>query len=327
MAGITGMGDTFDLPNYTGELFNLTPQDTPLLSAIGGLTGGKSADSTVWSWQTEDLRDADDARQRLEGAAAPTATARVRANVRNVLEIHQEALEISYTKQAAIGQIASNGSSHPYGEAGTGSNPVTDEVNHQLGLHIKQVARDVEKTFITGTFNEPANNSTARRTRGLIDAIDTNVLNAGDTPLVKADVLDVMQDAYDNGGIMESETRTLMCNSTQKRALTEQFVNATDGYRWQDNTVGGVKVQSIETDFGTLNVMLNRHVPSDVVLILSLEDLSPVFLEVPGKGHFFVEQLAKTGASDSYQLYGEIGLEYGNEKKHACIYNLGGYTS
>jgi len=327
MAGITGMGDTFDLPNYTGELFNITPQDTPLLSSIGGLTGGKSTDSTVISWQTEDLRDAADDRQRLEGADAPTAEARVRANVRNVVEVHQEALTISYTKQAAYGQIATNGSSHPYAEAGSGSNPVTNEVNHQLGLHLKQVARDVEKTFITGTFNEPANNATARRTRGLVDAIDTNVVNANDTVLTKDDVLDAMQECYDNGGLMDTETRTIMLGSTQKRALTEEFINSTDGYRFDTKNVGGVNVQTIETDFGLLNVMLNRHVPADVVLILSLEDLSPVFLEVPGKGHFFVEELAKTGASDKYQLYGEIGLEYGNERKHACIYNLGGYSS
>ena len=327
MAGITGMGDTYDLPNYTGELFNITPQDTPLLSAIGGLTGGKSIDSTVWSWQTEDLRDAADDRQRVEGADAPTAEARVRGVVRNVVEIHQEALTVSYTKQAAIGQIGSNGSSHPYGVAGTGSNPVTDEVNHQLGLHLKQVARDVEKTFITGTFNEPSNISTARRTRGLIDAIDTNVVDGGDTPLTREDVLAAMQEAYDNGGLMDTETRTLMLGSTQKRALTDEFINSGDGYRFQSSNIAGVNVQQIETDFGLLNVILNRHVPSDVALILSLEDLSPVFLEVPGKGHFFVEELAKTGASDKYQLYGEIGLEYGNERKHAAIVNLGGYSS
>ena len=34
MAGITGMGTTFDLPNYAGELFALTPEDTPLLLSL-----------------------------------------------------------------------------------------------------------------------------------------------------------------------------------------------------------------------------------------------------------------------------------------------------
>ena len=35
MAGITGLGTTFNLPNYHGELFAVSPTDTPLLSEIG----------------------------------------------------------------------------------------------------------------------------------------------------------------------------------------------------------------------------------------------------------------------------------------------------
>ena len=42
MGAVSGMGDSYDLPNYVGELFNITPNDTPFLSAIGGMTGGKS---------------------------------------------------------------------------------------------------------------------------------------------------------------------------------------------------------------------------------------------------------------------------------------------
>lgn len=328
MAGITGQGDTFDLPNYTGELFGLTPADTPLLSLTGGLTGGEEVVATVFTWQTYDLRDASDSRQRLEGADAPTAEARVRASVRNVLEIHQEQLEVSYTKQAAIGQIDAVGSSHPNADGThTGSNPVTSEIDWQLSQHIKQIARDVEKSFITGTFQEPANNSTARKTRGLVEAISTNAVDGGDTPLTKDDVLTAMQEAYDSGGLMEDETRTIMLGSTQKRALTEEFINATDGYRYETRNVGGENVQFIETDFGRLNVVLNRHVPTDVALILSLEEISPVFLRVPGKGHFFTEPLSKSGAADKFQIYGEIGLKYGSERVHAKITNLGGYAS
>ena len=42
MGAVSGLGDSYDLPNYVGELFNITPNDTPFLSAIGGMTGGKS---------------------------------------------------------------------------------------------------------------------------------------------------------------------------------------------------------------------------------------------------------------------------------------------
>ena len=45
MGAVSGLGDSYDLPNYVGELFNITPNDTPFLSAIGGMTGGKSVTS------------------------------------------------------------------------------------------------------------------------------------------------------------------------------------------------------------------------------------------------------------------------------------------
>ena len=322
MAGITGQGTTFNLPNYTNELFRLTPADTPVLSAIGGLTGGKGSNTPVFTWQTYDLRAAAVNRQRLEGANAPTAEARVRANVRNVLEIHQEALEVSYTKQAAVGLIAGSGSSHPHGGSSPGANPVTNEIDWQLAQHIIQIARDVELTFLTGAFVEPADNATARQTRGLVNAITTNVVDAGTAaPLTKAHVLDLMQAVWTSGGIMVDETRTLICNGFQKRKLTELFIS--DAVYQQDSrTVGGVRVDTILTDFGTVNVMLDRHMPAGTIVVASLEQLTPVFMEIPGKGHFFVEPLSKAGAADRFQLYGEIGLEYGNEQAHGKIIDL-----
>ena len=53
MAGISGQGTTFNLPNYVGELYALTPADTPFLSAIGGLTGGGMTTATEVEWQDE----------------------------------------------------------------------------------------------------------------------------------------------------------------------------------------------------------------------------------------------------------------------------------
>ena len=80
-----------------------------------------------------------------------------------------------------------------------------------------------------------------------------------------------------------------------------------------------MNLQTIETDFGRCNIMLNRYMPTNKLVAVSLEDLKPAFLEIPGKGHFFAEPLAKTGASDKVQIYGEIGLNYGNERKHAVL--------
>lgn len=322
MPGITGMITTFNTPNYVGELFALTPTDTPLLSAIGGLTGGQSTDSTIFTWQTYDLRAPDTGRQRLEGADAPAPEARVRATNFNVVEIHQEALDISYTRQAATGQFASTGSAVSTSVGVTGTNPVGDELTWQSQRALEQIARDIEKTFISGTFAQPADNTAPRKTRGLLQAIATNVVTNGTpTDLSEDMILDLLQTTWENGGIAVSETATLICGAVQKRRLTKIFV--TDkGYEEQTRTVGGVSLQTIETDFGRLNIMLNRYMPADQVIVASLDEMAPVFLRVPGRGFLFTEPLAKTGSSDKFQIYGEVGLKYGNERSHGKITGL-----
>lgn len=321
MAGITGQGTTFNLPNFVGELFAQSPTDTPFLSSIGGLTGGEAVASTLFQWQGYDLRDAEDTRQRTEGANAPTPDERVRFNVTNVVEIHQEAVEISYTKLAATGQFHSTGSTHPGSVGISGVNPVMDEAQWQIRQQLVQIARDVEKSFITGTFANPATNATPRKTRGILQAIVTNVVDAAAAALTEDMVLDLLQSVWQNGGIQESETATLMCSGTQKRKLTDIFITQKN-YQETSRTVAGVKVTTILTDFGELNVMLNRYMPADQIAVVSLEECAPRFLLIPGKGFLFVEPLGKQGAAERSQVYGEIGLKYGNEKAHGKIINL-----
>lgn len=314
MPGITGMGTTYNLPNYVGELFAASREDTPLLSAIGGLTGGASVGSTFFEWQGYDLREAADDRQRLEGANAPDGEHRKRYNASNVLEIHQEAVEISYTKQGATRQRATAGQP----EVTIGSTVIpADELAWQLDQQFKQIARDVEKTFITGTYQKPTDNSEPRKTRGLLEAVTTNV--AAHTGVITEDAVgDLLQQVWNNGGIREGETRTAVVGGTLKRQLTKAFIKDA-GYKEADRNIGGVNLQTIMTDFGLLNIMLNPYMPNNKLAVVSLEDLRPSFLEIPGKGHFFAEPLAKTGASDKVQIYGEIGLNYGNERKHGVM--------
>jgi hypothetical protein len=392
MAGnITGLGTTYNLPNYTGILFALTPADTPFFSAVGGLSQGGQSVSTEFEWETFDLRNAGQ-NVALEGATAPTAQSRVRGNVTNVTQIQQEKVSVSYSKLAAVGQ-----------HSGTNTealNPVRNETDWQVEQMLKQMVRDVDYSFINGAYNKPTDNSTTRKTRGLLSAITSNLtanststitglsaatdtitetstaLANGDkiiftdvgasttlvmgrtyyvvskatntfkvattsggtgvtigtatvsyrkpwtTVLTTDHVSTLLQGVYDNGGITEQGTATLVVNSTQKRAITKAYASAYAQYAPAGTTVGGVAVDTILTDFGTLNVMLDRQVPQDVIAVASLEQCMPVFLEVPEKGHFFAEPLAKTGASDEVQLYGEVGLAYGNEKSHGALTGL-----
>lgn len=314
MAGITGLATQYNLPNYVGELFAASPEDTPFLTAIGGLTGGESVGATFFEWQTYDLRDAEDGRQRTEGAAAPTGEARVRATHRNVLEIHQEAVEISYTRQSITRQRSTDGAKMV--NIG-GSVTPADEIQWQIDQQLKQIARDVEKSFLTGTLQDPTDNTTPRKTQGILGAITTNVV-AGSGALTEDLVLDLMQKVWEHGGIKESETRTILVGAKMKRALSKIFIKDAR-YTESSRTVGGVNLQIIETDFGACNIMLDRNVPNDTLAVVSLEECKPAFLEIPGKGHFFLEPLGKTGASDKFQVYGEIGLIYGSELHHGKL--------
>ena len=317
MAGITGQGTTFNLPNFVGDLFDISPEDTPLLSAIGGLTGGEAVQAKRFDWEFYDLAASNATKGRLEGAAAPTAGNRVRANAHNVVQIVHEALSISYTKLAAVGALTTNGDAVI---TSAGGNPVQNEYDWQVTQALKQIARDTNDSFINGVFAEPADNATARQTRGLLQAIVTNVQNMHDKVPTVDDVLTLMQSVYDNGGIQEGDTRTLIVGSSMRRLVTKLFItDLKAGFYNQSRTVGGVSVQTIQTDFGVLNVMLDRYVPKDTMIVASLEDLSPAILEIPGKGFLFLEPLAKVGSSQDAQIYGEIGLKYGNERKHGKL--------
>lgn len=396
MAGITGIGTTFNLPNFHGELFALTPADTPLLSAAGGIGGGAQTDNTAFEWQTYDLRDAA-SRPRLEGADAPTAEERVRSNVENVVQIFHEAVSTSYTKSAAVGQYNTVTGAPFFSNAGE-PNPVSNEHSWQIMQSLKQIARDVNHVFWHGTKVKPTTNATARQTQGILGAATTNAL-LGDQALtvgasaatdtitvthnlvpddkvvftdvgasttivpgraywvksnsttasfkiaatkggtaitvgtatvsfygIKAATVitpdrigELLQSVFDNGGITEQGFATLFVPSGQKRAISKAYATAyssTSGIMGGTRNVGGVDMDTIVTDFGTLNIVVERALPADAIAVVSLEQITPVFLSVPGKGVLFEEELAKTGASDKTQVYGEIGLKYGNERSH-----------
>lgn len=393
MAGITGLGTTFNLPNYHGELVSLTPADTPFLSAIGSLNdGGGQTTAAEFEWQGYDLRDPGQ-NVALEGAAAPTAVGRVRTNFSNVCQIQQAKVSVSYTKQASTGQFA--------GANVEGDNPVQNELDWQVAIELAQQARDVNWSFLNGVYQKPTDNTTARKTRGLLAAAATKVdlgtnsatgassatsvitptaahsLSVGNkvvftntgaatnivigriyyvqavsttvsfsvaatsggaaitlgtstanidyhsvsaSALTSDNILGLVQNVFDAGGLTGGSA-TFLVNSTQKRAITKVFA---DLYAKADpliagERVGGVAVDSVLTDFGTLGIMLDRAMPQDTIAIATMSELRPVFLNIPGKGVFFEEPLAKSGASEDVQIYGEVGLDYRNASSHGVL--------
>jgi hypothetical protein len=309
MGAVSGMGDSYDLPNYVGELFNVTPNDTPFLSAIGGMTGGKSVTSKQFTWQTVDNAAA--AQTVEEEGSDPVYGERSRSEVTNVTQIMQYGVQVSYTKQAATGNLS--------GESILGNQPVQDELAFQLDMAMKRAARDIEFSFLQGTYVADTDLATARQTRGMLAAITTNEVAAAAAALDQAKVDACLKAMADSGAPFEQPV--IFANAFQKQKLSSIYGSALS-LAPRDRNIGGVNINTIETDFGTVGIVYDRHLPADDVIIADLAFCKPVFLDIPGKGHFFVEPLAQTGAAYKFQVYGEIGLEYGPEQFHGKITNL-----
>lgn len=390
MAGGIGnvLGTTYNLPNFVGELFGLTPTETPLLSMIGSLSSGKGVRSKTWNWQTYDLADASSpggATGLLEGAD-PTLGARVRGEVSNCVQIFQYGVKLSYSDLASRELVANT-------IATLQNQPIQDEMAWQLMLLLEMAARDVEYVFLNGTYQNPSDNNTGRRTRGIRSAMTSNIVTTNveetftaaasgdlwtlsthgfalgdeiqittvgtgggglaiDTPywVISLDSADTFTVSATKGGSVVTVTgdtagtwkltrsadlsksnidnlvRTMFDAGAPLRqpiifsgSFNKQAFSTIYGYAPESRSVGGLNIQQVETDFGTYGIVVDRHLKTSEIYLLDLSVMAPVFMEIPNKGAFFVEPLAKTGSYELNQLYGEIGLEYGPELWHGKI--------
>lgn len=327
---VAGQAGTWNLPNFPGELFFLSPRDTPLLTLIGGLTGGRSLRTTQFTWQ-DSLHRAPADQVIAEGAAATFATQK-RSERKNVVQIFHYGIEITYSKQAAIDLIGTSLAGSPTAVAGVtaaawlGDQPVANEMATQTMIKIEQAGLDVEWAFLLNTFANP-NDGSARQTQGIIGHITTVSNNAAglvtaNTGVGMRNVVNkLVQDVYINGGVLRDPV--LMVNPIEKRYVSQDFQQNNGNIAPRSETRFGVNAQTIVTDFVDVQVVINRHLTAGTALLLDLSVLAPAFMPIPNKGHFFVEPIAKLGSYDRVQLYGEIGLQLGPEGWHGKAINIG----
>lgn len=309
---ITGQGTTWNLPNYAGDLYTADELNTPILTAIGGITGGV---------QTENFEFPTDSQYSMPAAAqpgitetasltAPAATGFVRDQNTNVTQIFQEKVSISYEKLSNGGRLSGL---NTQGQ----KNNAPNEKDFQIATTLKKIARDIEFTLINGVYQKSTSAAVANKTRGLIElcAGGNNVNNAVAAKLTKEMVQALLKEMYDNGAIFSN--MVLWVNSFQKQIITSLYSLAPT-----DRNIGGTNIKQIETDFGNLGISLNRFMPQGTVLASEMSVLAPVFQPVPQKGNFFYEELSKVGASEDGQIYGKFGLDHGPAFMHGTITGL-----
>lgn len=313
MGQVTGLGTSWNLPNYAGELFTADATQTPFLSMIGGLSGGRQTFND--EFPTAVLFDYPEAKQpeisENASATAPEASATARSQESNVVQIFHETINLSYAKQSNMGKMAG------LNTAGQTPNPV-DEKAWQVQQKLVKIARDIEYSFLNGKYQKATSATVANKTRGMFELCSTgNTIDASASALNKELLKALMKEMADNGAYFNN--MVLFASAKNKQLITDMYG---DKFFTDSRTVGGMNIKEIETDFCKLGVVWNRFIPDDSILIADMAHIAPVFQAVPGKGVLFEEPLAKNGASDKSQIYGQIGLAHGASFLHGSITNL-----
>ena len=173
---------------------------------------------------------------------APTAIGFVRSQDKNVVQIVQEQVMISYVKMSNQGRLSG------IATAGQPVNPPSEK-DWQIMKTLEKIARDTEYSFIQGTYAISTNAGVANTTRGLNAAASTSVA-AGSVQLSKTLIDQLLRTMFANGALF---TQPIFCvNAFQKQMISRIY-----GFQPMSINIGGVNVQYVETDFGRIGVTLD----------------------------------------------------------------------
>lgn len=263
-----------EVVDLSEEIKLVSPTDTPLTTMLMARGAVEKANDITVTWREKEL-NSQRGTLKLEGAEAGTVITSTRGSLSNVCQIIEKVTAVSGTVQAL----------NPKGIG----NSFEAEVNDRL----IETKRDLEWYFLNGT-KTLESDSTPRQMAGLVNLVNANnVVNATGS-VTEDNILDALQKMWDHGAQGEYFA---FVDATQKRAINA-LAKAGDNVRWLvDNgsvvNKYGIGVSQIVTDFGTVNLVLDRYMADKTILMVDLDEvkiaeLRPTFYEdLPKAGDYF----------------------------------------
>ena len=305
---------SFACPNYSGLLYNKANTKTPFLNMISGNVKYTNSVEFVTGQYYSSEEGAIPEISETASLTAPTATFVTRNQLSNVTQIFMDAVAISYAKQSNMATLSG------VNLAGQSANP-QNELDFQVARKMEKLKRSIEKTFIQGEYNKATADTEVNKTRGMIEAITTNEVDAKSAPLDLWLVNDAVKAINDAGGDISNLVVLLNANNLLQLHGNAIEMGMPVGKEYM--SAYGIQVRDLILPVGTtVRVALGEFLPDGTALVINPSVIGPVEQPVPGKGNFFLEELAKTGAGTKYQLFGQIGLDHGPEWYHAKITGL-----
>lgn len=156
------------------------------------------------------------------------------------------------------------------------------------------------------------NVTTASSMGGLETYITTNINTLSSTPaLTEANIQDELQDCWDAGGA----PNLMLCNSWGKRKVASFYAGSIRTER--SERMGGMVIDRIEgsVDGNELNLVLDRHCPTDSLYILDTSTCGFVTIDP-----FFWEPLGKVGDTAAFgQVVGEYSFVLARENWMSAV--------
>ena len=305
---------SFNCPNYSGLLYNKANTKTPFLNMISGnVKYTNSVEFVTGQYFSSEEGEIPEISETAS-LTAPTASFVTRNQLSNVTQIFMDAVAISYAKQSNMATLSG------VNLAGQSANP-QNELDFQVARKMEKLKRSIEKTFIQGKFNKATSDTEVNKTRGMVEAITTNTKNANGSKLDLWLVNDVVSLISNAGG--EIDNLIILLNSVNLLQLHGNAIELGMPVGKEYTTSYGIQVRDLILPVGTtVKLGLGEFIPEGTALVINPSVVGPVEQPTPGKGNFFLEELAKQGAGTKYQLFGQIGLDHGPEWYHGKITNL-----
>ena len=319
----TGYASNWNVPNVQGaQLLSFSAVDYPLLARIPGRRVAQSDEFAMSAQYALEAFSADGVTE-ADSTTAPTAVAYERTNEVNAIQIFHKSVNVTYAKQSAsnrltMPELGSSGFAH------TGD-PLMNAVDNELAFQVARVQEqlygNLETAMMSGTYAKATSASVANAMGGIIPFATTgNTVAASSAQLEKAHINELLRGMASGGA--KFGRMTIFANAFQKQKLSDIY-----SFVPTDRNVGGANIQLIETDFGMFEVVFSRFAPAATLLFADLAYCNVVTQPVPGKqympdGLFLMEQLSKVGATEKWQLYGQLSIDVGASDLHGTITGL-----
>jgi len=269
---------------------NITPTKTPFQSMIGS----EKVTQTNPQWQEDSLRDEAD-NKKVEGHTAADTDRTPTVMRSNYTQIIADTFKVSGTADAV----------HSYGRK--------KESAYQLSKVSAELKRDVEYAFVGIGVNAAVagDSATPREMASAFSLIDSSMRTATggtSTPVDEADVLTMLQSAYNEG----ADPDVLMVTPTNSLEVAD-FAAGTNRERDLGNGKKVVNVVDVYVSpFGEVKVVLNRFMKAKHTLLFDPDMWKKLVLRPWTR-----ETLAKTGDNMSMMLLTELSLKHKNFKASA----------